>query len=74
MPLKSGHHWPAGETPFKWRFAGVPMITQIECWLGSFVISLGIWTSIAKRPHILEIFRGWGGGVWTPCRPLCIRK
>ena len=20
------HHWPASETPFKWRFTGVPMM------------------------------------------------
>ena len=26
--LKLGHHWPTGETSFKWRFAGVPMMTQ----------------------------------------------
>ena len=23
VPLKAGHHWPASEMPFKWRFAGV---------------------------------------------------
>ena len=28
IPLKSGHHRPASETPFKWRFAGGPMMTQ----------------------------------------------
>ena len=42
IPLKAGHHrpasetpfkWrfhhrPASETPFKWRFAGVPMMAQ----------------------------------------------
>ena len=37
IPLKAGHHRPASETPFK-------------CWLGSFVIFQGIWTSIAKKP------------------------
>ena len=26
--LKSGHHQPARETPFKWYFAGVPMMAQ----------------------------------------------
>ena len=25
---KSGHHQPASETPFKWSFAGVPMMAQ----------------------------------------------
>ena len=29
MPLKEGHHWPASETPFKWRFAGVPLNTGL---------------------------------------------
>ena len=24
--IKGGHHRPASETPFKWRFAGVPMM------------------------------------------------
>ena len=22
------YHWPASETPFKWRFAGVPLMAQ----------------------------------------------
>ena len=26
--LKAGHHRPASEAPFKWRFAGVPMMAQ----------------------------------------------
>ena len=38
---------------------------NIECWLGSFVILLGIRTSIAKKPYILWFFRG----VPTPCPP-----
>ena len=28
IPLKSGHHRPANETPLKWRFAGGPLMTQ----------------------------------------------
>ena len=28
IPLKVGHHRPASETPFKWRFAGGPMMAQ----------------------------------------------
>ena len=28
IPLDAGQHWPANETPFKWRFAGVPMMAQ----------------------------------------------
>ena len=26
IPLQAGHHRPARETPFKWRFAGEPMM------------------------------------------------
>ena len=28
IPLKSGHHRPPSETPFKWHFAGVPMMAH----------------------------------------------
>ena len=37
---------------------------NIECWLGkcSFVIYQGIRNSIAKKPYILGIFEGGGGG------------
>ena len=28
ISLKAGHHRPASETPFKWRFAGGPMMAQ----------------------------------------------
>ena len=28
IPLKAGHRLPATETPFKWRCAGVPMMTH----------------------------------------------
>ena len=28
IPLKAGHHLSASNTPYKWRFAGVPMVTQ----------------------------------------------
>ena len=28
ITLKAGHHRPASETPFKWRFAGGPMMAQ----------------------------------------------
>ena len=40
MPLTVGHHRPASETPFRWRFASVPLMAHpmIELWLGSFVI------------------------------------
>ena len=32
--LMLGHHRPAGETPFKWRFAGGPMMACFLCFLG----------------------------------------
>ena len=28
-----GHHRPASETPFKWRFAGGPMMALFKCYL-----------------------------------------
>ena len=28
ISLNAGHHRPASEAPFKWRFAGVPMMAQ----------------------------------------------
>ena len=28
LSLWAGHHWPASESPFKWRFVGVPMMAQ----------------------------------------------
>ena len=30
-----GHHWHASETPFKWRFAGGPMMTLFYWYLDS---------------------------------------
>ena len=52
--------------PFKGRFAGGPMMANIECWLGSFVIFQGIRTSIAKKPYIFFYLSGW---FRTPCSP-----
>ena len=46
---------------------------NIECWLGSFMIFQGIWTSIAKKPYSFVIFQGGGGGGPTPCPPFWIR-
>ena len=28
IPLSAGHHRPASKTPFKWRFAGVPVMAK----------------------------------------------
>ena len=79
IPLKAGHHRPACETPFQWRFADVPMMAHIECWHGSFVIIQGVGTSIAKKPYICVIFQGIGGSVphvltlWIRAGLLCLR-
>ena len=35
--------------PNSWRFSGGPMVPNIECWLGSFVIFQGIRNTIAKN-------------------------
>ena len=46
---------------------------NIECWLGSFVIFQGIWTSIAKIPYFFFYFSGGGGGqdpLYPPPPPL----
>ena len=32
--------------------------TNIECWIGNFVIFQAIWTRIAKKPYIFVIFQG----------------
>ena len=29
IPIKMGHHRHASEMPFKWRFAGVPIMSQL---------------------------------------------
>ena len=41
----------------------------MECWLGSFVIFQGIWTSTAEKPYIFVIFLG-GGVSGPPVPPL----
>ena len=59
---KTGHHRPSSDTPFKWRFAGGPIVVQnTDCWLGSFVIFQGIRTSFAKKPYSFVIFQGERG-------------
>ena len=47
------------ETPYKWRFAGVPMKALRRMLHGS-------WTSIAKKPYIFVIFNGMGSGPPDP--------
>ena len=67
IPLKAGHHRPASETPFKWRFAGMSMMFEhcMNSGLVAFFIFQGIRTSIAKKPLIFVIL--WG--VRTLCPP-----
>ena len=58
----------ARRTPFKWRFAGGPMMAQhwmLDWWLCDFK---GIRTSIPKEPHIFVIFQGCP----DPCLPFWI--
>ena len=43
--------------------------SNIECWLGSFVIFQGIQTSIIKKPFTSVIFQG-GGWSRPPAPPL----
>ena len=63
MPLKSGHHRPASESPYKWRFTGGP---NAECWLGL----QGIRTCMAKDLNTFEVFLGAGGPDALPLTPL----
>ena len=41
----SEHYWPASETPFKWRFAGGPMLAGFYMFTGHvlFLTELGIY-------------------------------
>ena len=67
-------YWPSSarqQTPFKRCFAGGPMMSNIECWLGSFVIFQGIRTSIAKKPYI---FCDFSEGVTTLDPHMCIHR
>ena len=53
LPLLAGHQRAASETPFKWRFAGGPMMAHIECWIGSFVILSGSGPVLLRNPIFL---------------------
>ena len=62
--------------PGKRHLNGVSLASRwclnIECWLGSFVIFLGIRTSIAQTLYIFVIFQGGRGGP-DPLSPLWVR-
>ena len=36
--MTAGHHQPASETPFEWRFAGGPIVTRDSMLAGSYVV------------------------------------
>ena len=61
LPLKAGHHWLASETPFKWRFAGVPMMAQHWILAWQLCDFQGIRTSIAENRYIFVIFHCLSG-------------
>ena len=58
--------------PAKRHLNGVSLACQwwsnIECWLGSFVIFLGVRISVDKKPYILWFFR-WGPVPLPPLDP-----
>ena len=70
IQLLAGYHRSASETPFKWRFAGVPMMAQLEFWLGSFVILRGSGPVLLRNP----IFLWFQAGPGPPVPTLWIRK
>ena len=63
----SGPTSDGSETPFKWRFAGVPMM--VHYWMLAWQLCdfQGMQTSIAMKPYIFVIFKG--GGVQLPAPP-----
>ena len=69
IALKEGHHRPAGERHLNGVSLAGRRWPNIECWLGSFVISQGIWSSIAKKAFIFVIFSGAGGVGPDPLPP-----
>ena len=62
IALKEGHQ-SASETPFKWRFAGRPMMTKHWMLACDFFRGFG---SVLLRNYIFVIFQGRGQ---TPCPP-----
>ena len=61
IPLKMGHHWPPRVTPFKWRFAGGPMMTQhktLNARLEDLYFFRGSGTVLPINPIYLSLSRG----------------
>ena len=71
IPLFAGHHRPARETPFKWRFAGVLMMS-LQWMLAWYNVAL--WFLRGSGPVLLRnpIFCDFPGGSGPPV-PLWIR-
>ena len=61
IPLKAGHNRPASETPFKWRFTGVPM----NAGLAAMCFFSGSVTVLLKTLYFCD----FSEGVRTPCSP-----
>ena len=51
QPSMLGHHRPTSETPFKWCFAGGPMMARFECYL---TLVSTIFSAIKKRVSELD--------------------
>ena len=63
IPLQAGHHRPASETSFKWRFAGVPMLAKHKKRAWQLCDFSGVQTDVANKNYIFVFFRD------TPCPP-----
>ena len=48
LSINGGHHPPTSKTPFKWWFAGGPMMAQHWMLVGSLMMFQRLWTSIHK--------------------------
>ena len=72
---KYHYKWAIIGPPAKRHLNGVSLagrwLPNIECWLFSFVIFQGIWTSIAKKPYISVIFQRGSGPPVPPSGYAC---
>ena len=73
LPFKMGHHWPASETPFKWRFAGGPLMAPtLNAGLVALWFFRGSGQVLLRNPIFCDLSWG-GGGSGPPPPPLWIR-
>ena len=68
----AGHHQPASETPFKWGFAGVLMMSLHGMLVNVCLVALCVILRGSKKPFIFVILQGEGGGP-APPPPLDLR-